>query len=94
MLITQSKRIRAAVLFFVYMTTTPWAYAERENRGRPHGPPPEAVEACANLAEGDACSFSGRRGEVEGTCIVPPQDEETLACAPEGGPPHDRGRRE
>lgn len=64
------------------------------DRGRPHGPPPEAIEACAGFSEGDTCSFSGRRGKVEGTCIVSPRDEETLACAPEGGPPPEGGRPE
>ena len=33
--------------------------------------------------------FSGRRGDVTGTCIVPPRDQDELACAPEGGPPKD-----
>jgi len=94
MLSTQRKRKRAAALFFVFMTSAPWSYAEAEDRGSPHGPPPEAIEACANLSEGDACSFSGRHGEVEGTCIVPRRDEEALACTPEGGPPHEKGRRE
>lgn len=50
------------------------------------GPPPEATEACANLSEGDACSFEGRRGEtLEGECFMPPRGEEVLACKPEGG---------
>lgn len=59
------------------------------------GPPPEAVEACVNLAEGDACSFEGRRGEtLEGQCVLPPRGEEdVLACLPEGGP-GGRGRPE
>jgi len=65
------------------------AYARPEDGGRPHGPPPEAIEACADLAEGDTCSFTGRRNdEVKGTCMAPPQGgDEELACAPEGGPP-------
>ena len=58
------------------------------DRGRPQGPPPEAIEACADLAEGDACSFTGRRNdEITGTCIAPPDGDGGLACAPEGGPP-------
>ncbi len=27
------------------------------DRGRSQGPPPEAIQACAGLAEGVACSF-------------------------------------
>lgn len=79
--------------FFLFTTIASVTYAEPGNPGGhfggPHGgPPPEALDACANLAEGDACSFTGRRDEtVEGICIMPPNDEEALVCAPEGGPP-------
>ena len=65
------------------------------DRGRPQGPPPEAIQACADLAEGDPCSFTGRRNdEITGTCIALPNGGEGLACAPEGGPPGGRGRPE
>ena len=33
-----------------------------------HGPRPEAIAACKAKAEGDACSFEGHHGTVEGTC--------------------------
>ena len=67
----------------------------RPDRGGPHGPPPEAIESSANLTEGDACSFTGRRNDtVEGTCIVLTSGDEELACAPEGGPPDHGGRPE
>ena len=53
------------------------------------GPPPEAIEACADKIEGDACSFiSPRNDDIEGSCIIPPRDEASLVCAPAGGPPH------
>ena len=55
--------------------------------GEQRGPPPEALEACADQTEGAACSFSGRRGDVTGSCMVSPKGEDELACAPEGGPP-------
>lgn len=57
--------------------------------GKRRGPPPEAVEACANQSEGATCQFTGRRGEVQRTCITPPNGEQTLACAPQDGPPAD-----
>ena len=61
--------------------------ANDQGSGKRRGPPPQAIEACADQTEGEACSFSGGRGEeVTGTCIVPPQSEESLVCAPEGGP--------
>lgn len=57
------------------------------------GPPPEAIDACADLSDGDACTFEGRRGDsVIGVCFTPPREEE-LACRPEGGPPNERGGR-
>ena len=67
--------------------------AAPNDRGRPQGPPPEAIDACANLSEGDSCSFTGRRDDtVEGTCMRPPEGGDELACAPEGGAPEERAR--
>ena len=64
-----------------------------ERDGRRGGPPQEAFDACVALVEGDACSFSGDRGDAEGTCVVPPRGEETLVCAPsDGGPDLERRR--
>lgn len=61
------------------------------DRGERRGPPPEALEACASLSEGDACGFSGRDGEtLAGTCFAPPSDDVELACRPDNAP--DRGR--
>ncbi len=69
-------------------TLTVFANAESEQRTeKRRGPPPEAIEVCAGLTEGAACSFTGRRGEVAGTCFAPPKNEAELVCAPEGGPP-------
>ncbi len=60
-------------------------------RGGRRGPPPEALQACAGGAQGQSCSFTGRRGEtVSGTCEIPRGDK--LVCFPEGGPPS-QGRR-
>ena len=57
----------------------PSAFADCGNRS---GPPPEAIESCAALAEGDACSFSGRNDEqVNGVCFAPKGAE--LACKPD-----------
>jgi hypothetical protein len=67
--------------------------APDQQGGKRHGPPPEALAACSDHSEGDSCNFSGRRGnDVEGTCIVP-RNEEGLACAPDGGPPQDHGNK-
>ncbi len=64
---------------------SPLMGAERgDKRG---GPPPEAIEACNNNAQGAVCSFQGRRGDVEGMCITLPKNQEQLVCKPEGHPP-------
>ena len=48
--------------------------------GRPM-PPPEAISACANQAQGAACSFVSPRGDtIQGTCDVPAGDG--FACKP------------
>ncbi|MBI3782066.1 MAG: hypothetical protein HY270_01555 [Deltaproteobacteria bacterium] len=53
--------------------------------GLPPGPPPPAVDACNQQAEGNSCEFVGRYGEqVTGTCVVFPQ---RLACLPDNAPP-------
>lgn len=52
--------------------------------GQPHAPPPEAIEACRQAREGDACTANTRRGTVTGTCL-PILSQ--LACIPAGGPP-------
>lgn len=88
MLCTRNKRKLTAAVFFICTIPASLSYAQPGDRGRPQGPPPEAIEACAELEEDDVCSFSGRRGEaVQGSCIVPQQKEATLACAPTGGRP-------
>ncbi|HEY8023313.1 MAG TPA: hypothetical protein VIF60_02015 [Burkholderiaceae bacterium] len=46
---------------------------DQKGGDHPHGPPREAIAACANKAAGAACSFVGRRGEqLAGACFVPP----------------------
>ncbi|WOJ97042.1 hypothetical protein R0137_00370 [Congregibacter brevis] len=68
--------------------------SENRGQGKRRGPPPEALEACANLSEGEACAFTGRRGDMTGICFAPPKEDAALACAPEGGPPKHRERDE
>ncbi|MFN8462757.1 MAG: YHYH protein [Anaerolineales bacterium] len=46
------------------------------------GPPQEAINACAGLSQGAACSV----GPTNGTCQTPPNTSQ-LACVPAGGPP-------
>jgi hypothetical protein len=48
-----------------------------------HGPPPQALAACANLAVGAACAFDVDAHHVEGTCQNGPDGHGPLACAPD-----------
>jgi len=48
----------------------------------PFGPPPEAVDACAQLQEGGACGFTDPEGRpVSGVCLAGPPGM-PAACAP------------
>ncbi len=86
MLSIQGKRKLATAVLFIFTIPASLSSAQPDGRGRPQGPPPEATKACADRAEGDSCSFSGPRGDVEGSCIVVFVDKKALACAPAGGP--------
>lgn len=49
------------------------------------GPPPEAIEACADKSEGEACSVEipGMDEVIEGTCVPALRGEEgELFCRP------------
>ena len=64
--------------------------SEREGRRR-NGAPPEAMEACSDLAAGEACSFVTPRGhDLGGTCR---ERRDGLACVPERPPLERRGGR-
>ncbi len=73
----------SALILLISMPFTE-TYAQQGGRG---GPPEEAIEACADKAANDTCSFSSPRGDmVEGSCLSPPGGRDgPLACAPEGG---------
>lgn len=91
------KTLRSITLAAVLVSYLISCIANAENNqqsGKRRGPPPQAIEACADQTEGEACSFTGGRSEeVTGTCIVPRRGEESLVCAPEGGPPNGHGEK-
>lgn len=52
----------------------------RPGRGNRRGPPPQAIQACADQMPGDACRFTTPRGRmIEGICRSP---NGALACVP------------
>lgn len=60
----------------------------QEGRGQGRTPPPEAVQACQGLADGETCGFTMGDRAVSGTCAVTP-DGQSFACRPARppGPP-------
>ena len=52
-----------------------------------HGPPQEAIDACAKLRDGDTCSFTHHGHNVDGSCRTGPDGSGALACAPKNMPP-------
>ncbi len=61
-------------------------------QGTRQGPPQQALNACASLAQGDACSFTQPNGNtINGSCITPP-NLDVLACAPQGMTPQQNGQ--
>lgn len=54
--------------------------------GRPMGPPPEALEACADLEVGDACTVELHDRSITGTCREGRGDDEGLVCMPDRPP--------
>jgi len=85
-----SRSTVSAVILAAYVSSTIANAEPDQQSGKRRGPPPQAFAACTDQAEGAACSFSGRRGDAAGSCIIPPHGEAELVCAPEGGPPRDR----
>ena len=60
---------------------------------RQSNPPPEALEACAGLISGDACTVSLPNGKtVNGTCVPFPGGDK-LACAPSKNAPPPDGQK-
>lgn len=96
---TRAPRLLAMACAGLSLITTaafaPGVYAEpnsdahppmHENGGeRPHGPPPEALDACKDKKANDSCQFSSPRGDgVTGTCWAP--QGKPLACKPANAP--------
>ena len=59
------------------------ASAQGDPDRRPPPPPTEALEACDEKAEGDACIVELPERQLDGTCRATPHDDD-LVCAPSG----------
>ena len=79
---------------FGFLTSVGAEPGTRNGERSHHQLPAEAIDACNGKTESASCSFVGRRGEeVSGSCIYP-LNLNQVVCAPEGGPPHHRMRKE
>jgi membrane fusion protein (multidrug efflux system) len=84
-------------------TTAQANAAQGPGTGRPGGwggPPPQMIEACEGKKDGEDCSFTSPRGDMEGTCRPRRNDVDQLVCRPGGwggpgggGPPGSGGGR-
>ena len=54
--------------------------------GPPHGPPPEALEACSGMEEGAPCAVTLGGNTLDGVCRSGPHGE-ARACFPSKRPP-------
>lgn len=48
---------------------------------QPHKPPQEAFAACNGISEGGGCAVETPHGTLEGTCRIPPEEEQVV-CVP------------
>lgn len=58
------------------------AKPQGQSRHGSHGPPPQAITACAGKSEGSSCSFHAPHGRVSGTCRT---RHGSTACIPKRG---------
>ncbi len=82
--------IATGLLLLIGSTSaTVWAMDEPSGHGRRMGPPPEAIEACKDKAEGTAVEITTPRGDkIKATCK---QVNDQLVAVPEGGFPGRKG---
>lgn len=73
-----------AVTLMGLVPTVSLGAQDSEQRGRPQGPPPEAIKACEGKEVGAEVSFKDPRGEThEGRCQ---EHDGQLAAMPKRGP--------
>jgi hypothetical protein len=64
------KRLSSIAFFAFCVSLSSGVLAEKQRGERRKGPPPEAIEACESLQEGDSVSFETRRGDsIDAQCM-------------------------
>lgn len=62
------KLVRVVVGVALLVVPTLGAAQDKPTDDEHHGPRPEAIAACKDKGEGDACEFDASRGHVAGKC--------------------------
>lgn len=74
---------RKCIMAAIFLLLTPTIGCSA-GKGRPQGPPPEAIQACKDKEVGDTVQFTGRQGEtLEATCQ---EIDGQVVAVPEGMP--------
>jgi hypothetical protein len=72
------KLLRVSIVAALIATPTLGAAEDKPDGGEHHWPRPEAIAACKDKSEGNACEFDAPRGHVAGTCRKVPSGD--LVC--------------
>src|SRR4030067_667689 len=82
---TTARRTLGILSFVAVIPAAGFAFAGHWGGGKPKGPPQEAIDACADMSEGDTVQFATPRGDtVSGICL---EIRGGLIAVPEGGVP-------
>jgi hypothetical protein len=80
-----ARRAAGLPALVMLLSLAPLAARAADEPPRHSGPPPEALQACKDKQAEAACTFTGPRGSMEGSCFAP--QGKPLACRPAGAPP-------
>ena len=76
--VSMMKLVRVSIVAALIATPTLGAAEDKPDGGEHHWPRPEAIAACKDKSEGNACEFDAPRGHVAGTCRKVPSGD--LVC--------------
>jgi hypothetical protein len=78
------RKVFSSMIIFAGLTVAGASIAHDKCPGH-RGPPPEALAACEDKSEGDACTVQLGDRTIDGTCEAPTNRK--LACVPADMPP-------
>ena len=82
--------MKTLIISLIFLPALAFAQPGGGARTGHRGPPPEALEACAEAEAGAECACETRRGEESGVCWAP--EGKPLACKPHDAPERPRRR--